>query len=174
MRPAPFLPAFVLAVLALAGSAAAADGIDPAFRTDILTLLDVTGTAKTAHQAASMASRAALDGQKQASPQVPARVWDIAQEVLEEEFAFAFAPEGPILEKVVPIYAEKFTHAEIRELLAFYASPIGKKINALMPELMAEGGRIGQEWAESNGARMQQRVADRLRKEGFGDGAVKP
>lgn len=33
------------------------------------------------------------------------------------------------------MYAEEFTHDEIKEILAFYETPVGKKIQETMPEL---------------------------------------
>lgn len=33
------------------------------------------------------------------------------------------------------MYAEEFTHNEIKEILAFYETPVGKKIQETMPEL---------------------------------------
>ena len=41
-------------------------------------------------------------------------------------------------ETMVPIYDKHFTEAELREFIAFYKSPTGKKVIELMPQMMIE------------------------------------
>lgn len=48
--------------------------------------------------------------------------------------------------KLAKIYTEKFTEAEIDEILAFYETPVGKKMRAITPELTKKGMEIGQQW----------------------------
>ncbi len=43
-----------------------------------------------------------------------------------------------IIDNIIPIYAKHFTPDEIRELIAFYKSPIGAKNLALTSQLMTE------------------------------------
>lgn len=43
-----------------------------------------------------------------------------------------------IIENIVPVYVEHFTPAELKELIAFYKSPVGAKNLALTPVLMTE------------------------------------
>jgi hypothetical protein len=45
---------------------------------------------------------------------------------------------------VKSIYRKSFTADEIDELVKFYETPVGKKATSLIPELTAEGARIGQ------------------------------
>ncbi len=44
------------------------------------------------------------------------------------------------------IYMDTFTHEEIKELLAFYATPIGKKMADKSGELAQKGMVAGQSW----------------------------
>ena len=44
------------------------------------------------------------------------------------------------------IYMEEFTHAEIKDLLAFYATPTGKKIADKSGVLSQKGMIAGQSW----------------------------
>jgi hypothetical protein len=48
-----------------------------------------------------------------------------------------------MLAEMVPLYAETFTLDEIRQLSAFYATPVGQKMLAKMPELMGRSMEIG-------------------------------
>ena len=49
-----------------------------------------------------------------------------------------------MIAEMVPIYAETYTLDEIRQLTAFYASPLGQKLQAKMPELMSRSMQISQ------------------------------
>ncbi|MBK7143361.1 MAG: DUF2059 domain-containing protein [bacterium] len=49
---------------------------------------------------------------------------------------------------VVPIYDKYFTLEDIREMKAFYSSPVGRKAISLTPQLMQESMVVGQEWSE--------------------------
>jgi hypothetical protein len=44
-----------------------------------------------------------------------------------------------IIAEMVPLYANTYSVAEIRQLAAFYQSPVGQKMLASMPKLMSEG-----------------------------------
>jgi hypothetical protein len=86
-----------------------------------------------------------LPAQRAANPRVPAVFWD---RFLEQ----ARARRGELEEGYVTLYDRHFTTAEIRELLAFYDSPIGKRFLAEQPGLMREGIALGQEWGSRIGA----------------------
>jgi hypothetical protein len=49
-----------------------------------------------------------------------------------------------MLAEMVPLYAETYTLDEIRQLTAFYKSPLGQKIQATMPVLMKRSMEISQ------------------------------
>lgn len=49
-----------------------------------------------------------------------------------------------MLEAMVPIYARHYTIDEMRQMAAFYQTPVGQKSLRLMPQLMAEGMQVGQ------------------------------
>jgi len=50
---------------------------------------------------------------------------------------------GLLHESYLRIYAKYFTEQEIEDLVAFYASPTGKKTLEVMPQLMSEGMKAG-------------------------------
>lgn len=56
-------------------------------------------------------------------------------------------------------YAQKFTEAELRELTKFYQSPVGKKMAALLPEMMQTGGEIGQRLVKEHLPELQEAIA---------------
>ena len=65
------------------------------------------------------------------------------QEVFKEELIATF-PE--LYSAMAEIYMDAFTHEEIKELLAFYATPVGKKLADKSGELAQKGLTAGQSW----------------------------
>ncbi len=66
------------------------------------------------------------------------------------------------IEMVIPIYEKHFTHDEIEQLIAFYESPIGKKLIKVQPQITIESMTAGQEWAKE----LIERIKARLPEEG--------
>jgi len=47
-----------------------------------------------------------------------------------------------ILAQLVPVYGKRFTTDELKELLAFYRSPVGNKMKTEMPQIMKESIQV--------------------------------
>jgi hypothetical protein len=63
--------------------------------------------------------------------------------------------------KLVALYAESFTEAELRDMITFYKTPTGQKALALMPELMRRGAMLGGEVAKEHTQELEQMVGER-------------
>lgn len=63
--------------------------------------------------------------------------------------------------KLTRIYAEEFTEPELRQLIAFYNSPIGRKVAELNPVLTRRGAQAGAEVAEAHIKELQQMIQAR-------------
>lgn len=87
----------------------------------------------------------AIPAQRAANPRVPAVFWDRFLEQVR-------ARRGELEEGYVALYDRNMTTAELRGLLAFYESPIGKRFVELQPTLTREGMAMGQEWGARIGA----------------------
>jgi hypothetical protein len=170
--------AVVVAFVSIGGSVAAqtpalatstagnGPAIDPALRDDIVRLMDMTGVSARSAQLASMASDAVLSGMRQTQPSVSPRLIEIVQEVLKNEFERAFNG-SEIKDKQVALYARYFTHEDVKGMLAFYESDLGKKTIAATPSLTREAALIGQQWAEANMPRVLDVLKARLKAEGL-------
>jgi hypothetical protein len=75
--------------------------------------------------------------------------------------------EDGLMSRMVPIYAKYFTHEEIKELIRFYDTAIGKKTIEVMPALMQEGMMIGQIWGQSLAPQILERIIKRLEEFGI-------
>lgn len=95
-----------------------------------------------------------LGSMKQTMPKVPDEFWQrmAAQAKIED-----------LMEMVIPIYSSHFTLDEINQLIAFYSTPLGKKVLGEMPGVMQECMTAGRKWGEDLGAQ----VVDQLEKEGY-------
>jgi len=69
--------------------------------------------------------------------------------------------------KMIPLYAKYFDHEEVRALVAFYQTELGRKTIAVMPQLMQEGAEVGRAWAADVMPRVEEAIQTRLRIEGL-------
>jgi len=141
--------------------------IEPSFRSDIQKLMEVTGAAQMGAQAASLVSGQIIDGLKKSQPSIPDGAIAVVKQVLDEEFAKAFSGPDSINEQLVAIYAKHFTQEDVRGLLTFYSSDLGKKLVAAMPAVFQESAAAGQQWAQTQMPRIATTLQTRLRAEGF-------
>lgn len=74
-----------------------------------------------------------LERMRAQTPQIPDKVWKEVQ----AEFRNVFTRET-IIEMYAPVYTRHFAPDEIKKLLAFYSSPLGKKLVAEMPMIEVE------------------------------------
>jgi uncharacterized protein len=86
-----------------------------------------------------------LPAQRAANPRVPAAFWDRFMEQ-------ARARRGELEDGYVALYDRHFSAEEIRQLVAFYDTPIGRRFLEVQPTLMREGIAMGQEWGSRIGA----------------------
>ena len=73
---------------------------------------------------------------------VPPEAWEAIRGSISSE-------TDEIIDLLVPVVDKYFTHDDIRELIKFYESPIGKKLNDVTPQMMPELYEIGSNWGES-------------------------
>jgi len=74
---------------------------------------------------------------------------------------------GGLLDYIISIYDNHFTHQEIKDWLFFYESPLGKKINSTQPSLMKESSLAYQEWSRNINPFLYDWMKVRLKKEGI-------
>lgn len=170
MRPiavaARHLLAFALP-LALLAAPAGAEELTDGKRQDIRRLIESTGGSNVAKQFASASSRQMFQMLKAMRPDIPDRTLIVMDRELMGLFSEKMGGPDGLVEQVVPIYHKHLTHAEIRELIAFYETPIGRKTIAIMPQVVAESMQAGQRWGQALAPEIQRRVKDALLREGL-------
>ncbi|HVR96351.1 MAG TPA: DUF2059 domain-containing protein [Thermoanaerobaculia bacterium] len=112
---------------------------------ELLTMMDLEKTVS-----ASVA--AMVDAQVQQNPMIE-RYKDVMVKWAEK--VMSWEAIGP---KMIDLYMETFTEPELRELITFYKTPIGKKALQQMPVLMQKGAMIGAEQAEAHSAELEEMI----------------
>lgn len=135
-------------------------------REDVLKFLDVLRVKPQLTQyfegVAKQAKLGAEDGFKQkvpdATPQQLAEVDRFA------ETLFKGMPVDEMVDAMVPIYQKHLTKEDIDVILAFYASPVGQKLQREQPAMMQEGMQVGGEIGRKRMATMMQQMDEFITK----------
>jgi hypothetical protein len=77
------------------------------------------------------------------------------------------SPRRAELERdVIRVYAQAFTEQELKELLAFYKSPLGKKLIEQEPKVLDSSMALASEWADKLAEEVVQKLRAEMRKKG--------
>ena len=68
--------------------------------------------------------------------------------------------------EVVSLYAKAFTEPELKAALAFYKTPLGKKLIEQEPKILDDGMKFADGWAQKLATEVVQRMRAELRKKG--------
>lgn len=122
--------------------------IDPAKEADIRRLLDVVGVKTVAMQMMDEmmgAMRPMLSGSLP-----PGNYRDKLVDLFLAKFRSKTDPQH-LVDMAVPIYDKHLSHEEIKGLIDFYQTPLGKKTITELPAITSEMQAKGREWGESVG-----------------------
>ena len=124
--------------------------INPSKYKDIRQLLIMTGSTKLAMQSVEQL----IKSYKTILPQVPMSFWAKFQKKFNEE---------TLITLIIPAYDKHLTHKDVRALIAFYKSNVGKKYIKVMPDIQRDAQQMGQQW----GLMISQTIEAQLKKEGY-------
>jgi hypothetical protein len=117
-------------------------------------LLEVSRT----QEATTAALATALEAQYKLQPQL--RAFErVMQEFLERHLSW-----DRLGGELAALYASRFTEAELRELIAFYRSPVGRKLAAETPQLTVEASRIGERMVEAHVGELEELILAAMHK----------
>ena len=69
-------------------------------------------------------------------------------------------------DQIARTYAAHFTESELKELLAFYKSPVGRKMTAEEPKAIQEGMMFAQEWSTKFSDEVLRKFREEMKKKG--------
>ena len=153
----------MVALCLLGGRCLAADAMPAEKRADIEHLLEMTGATSIGKQMAVLTVAQLTQMLRQTHPGIPQKALD----VLPAEIGAVFDEHiQSFKETVIPIYDKYFTGEEIKEMIRFYSTDLGKKTIKVMPALVGESMAAGRKWGEALGPEIARRVRARLQQEG--------
>lgn len=131
-------------------------------RADVRRLLELTGAMKIGKLMSDAMVAQMTNLLRSTHPDIPQRVLD----VLPGEVNAVIGENLPAFgERAAAIYEKYYSAEDVRGLIAFYSSPLGKKVIEVTPPLTQESMLAGQKWGESLGPEIQRRIQARLKQE---------
>jgi len=95
-----------------------------------------------------------LPDMQKALPGVPAEFWSKFKTGIKR---------AKFVEMLVPIYDKHFSHEDIKNLIEFYESPMGKKLVKVTPLLNKDSYQVGAKWGEE----LAKDITVELKKQGY-------
>lgn len=101
-----------------------------AFKADVMKLIEKSG------------SNGSMNSAKK-------QIYDLIAEENREAFSKEFDAKLPkLFEKLATVYMEIYTHQDIKDLLKFYETPVGKKMSENVGLIMEQSIAIGTQWGQ--------------------------
>ncbi|GAB3741107.1 hypothetical protein GCM10027594_20910 [Hymenobacter agri] len=66
---------------------------------------------------------------------------------------------------MVDIYSRNFTESELRDITKFYQTPAGRKMSAVLPQLMQSGMEVGQKRVQEHLPELQEAIKAKMEAE---------
>jgi uncharacterized protein len=155
---------FVLIVLLVAAPWADALSMDQQKHQDIAKLVELTGAMQNMTSAVDIMLPRMMDLIRKSNPRISPEVLESLEKDGRDEFHKAI-PE--LIEPIIAIYDANYSAEEIRQLLAFYDSPLGRKMIAQTPQIMQQSVAVGAAWGKSVGERVGERIRTSAKQKGY-------
>lgn len=133
---------------------------------EVAELMKMMGTASIGKELAPIISSQFITTMRRSNPILPERASAVVTEVVTD---YLNDPEHTksLLDQLKDIYLKTFTPAEMQQLIAFYNTPVGRKLTASLPTITSESAQIGQAWAVQMLPGLREALTTRLRSEGL-------
>jgi hypothetical protein len=139
----------------VAGSDVAKSNIDPAKEADIRALLAVAGTDELITQALGMSEKTIRPAMMSSLPP-----GDYREKLIDLFLAKVQSKMDArrFTEMAVPVYDKYLSDQDVKDLTAFYSTPLGKKTLTVLPKMMAELQEKGSKLGEDAGRQSMEEV----------------
>ena len=142
----------------------AAMAVDAQKHADIQALMQQTGMLANMNRTVELLLPQVIGNLKKMNANIPQSAWDDFARIGTEEFKKSLPElEGP----VIAIFDKNFTDDEIKQLTAFYKTPLGQKVVTQMPVVMQQSAQLGQVWGAQVGARVAERIRAAAKQKGY-------
>jgi len=127
--------------------------IDTTYKSTLKTMLEIAGSESTF----KVAIKQIFNMFKQQKTNVPDSMWTN----LETEFSKTSINE--LVDMLSPVYQKFMTKADLKKIIEFYQTPVGKKYAEKTPLIMQESMQVGQQW----GMKISQKIQADLKEKGY-------
>jgi hypothetical protein len=131
---------------------------------NIVKIMEITGVTKNAEIFIETATEDYYNSIKKIRSDVPDRGIQILKEEAKATLKDSIK-RGEMVARIAPIFAKHYSEPELKELLKFYSSPLGKKVIDVSPVILQEVLAAGEEWQKSLAPELVKRVEQRLLRE---------
>lgn len=130
---------------------------------DIIILLEAMGISSIAEQIANSMVTMAINQEKEKNPNLPKNIEHALSQAI-YDVIIENAHELDVM--LIPLYDKYYTHKEIKELIVFFNSPVGKKYSSVLMPITQEILPIAQKLGQKVGLLAAKRVEQELAKFG--------
>jgi hypothetical protein len=152
----------LISTLLIALPSAAADEPAVAGGSDVDKLVALTGPADMNAQIAAAVSSQLNAQMKELGPDVPTRLYEVVDEVTTAEFERASRQGDDLQRRLSALYSKHFSSEEVRGLVSFYESPIGRRWLAEAASIAHGTQEIGQAWMNEVLPRIRDGVQEKI------------
>jgi len=147
------------------GDGATGETVTAEYRAVATELMELTGAGALSDQMGAAVTTQFDAVLRHGYPDMSPRGYQIVEETVQDLLRQGMAAE--LSDEAVQVYARYFTEQDLRKLLAFYKTPVGRKVIKNMPAVMTESMQVGQRWAERMSPKLQKELHKRLVAEGL-------
>ena len=104
---------------------------------------------------------------KQSKPDIDPKAFDILEEVIISIIDEEMVLKGAFKDMMYPLYSKHFSEDELKKMIELNNTEFGKKMIRIMPIITQEGMLAGQQFGQSLGPKIQQRIIARFKEEGI-------
>ncbi len=132
-------------------------------------LLEQTGQSAEAvgMQISKLSIQQMTESLKIMKPDIGQKILDIMEEVVEGVIHEEIVVKKTYVKMLYPIYSKYLTQDELKQMIEFNNTPLGKKIIKTLPLITQEALRVSQAYGQTLGPKLQQSLAARFEKEGI-------
>ena len=122
-----------------------ANEIDPAFRADIVRMLELT----VSDQMAETVFQQVKATLQPLMPEAGDEFWDQMKAEIDT---------SALNSRLAPVYARHLTHEDVQGVVAFYESPAGRRYLAAYPQIFTESMQVASQWSQEVYQRVERRI----------------
>lgn len=131
---------------------------------DIITLMELTSTSVVVENITDMLVAQTVSMEKKKNPNLPLKAENIISETVRNILS---EHVDELFDSTAPLYSKYYTHQEIKDLIVFFNTPIGKKYSTNSSLMMRENAQVTQNWVNKYAPITKHAIKAELKKHGF-------